>query len=85
MVTADVKGLQTRLLAGFDRKSVDVLMIISANSLSMNRVVRPSLGSLTCRCINPKESEDLHLAKEVMELIPNLSTNPMCWELEKLV
>lgn len=58
--------------AGFDRYSADAFRgyFRQLTHFEPNRAAQYGIQHYTWLCINPKEAEDLHLAREVMKLIP---------------
>ena len=79
MVTAGCEAVcEPAFWAGFDRKSVDGFYdyFCQLTEHEPRRAAKFGLPHYCWLCINPKESEDLHLAKEVMELIPQFIDKP---------
>ena len=79
MVTAGCEAVcEPAFWAGFDRKSVDGFYdyFCQLTEHEPRRAAKFGLPHYCWLCINPKESEDLHFAKEVMELIPQFIDKP---------
>jgi predicted metal-dependent TIM-barrel fold hydrolase len=64
--------------AGFDRSSVDGFYdyFCQLTEHEPKRAARFGLQHFTWICINPKESEDVKLAEEVIEIIPQFLNRP---------
>jgi predicted metal-dependent TIM-barrel fold hydrolase len=64
--------------AGFDRSSVDGFYdyFCQLTEHEPKRAARFGLQHFTWLCINPKESEDVKLAQEVIEIIPEFLKRP---------
>jgi hypothetical protein len=64
--------------AGFDRRSVDGFFdyFCQLTEHEPKRAAKFGLTHYCWLCINPKESEDLKLAREVMEIIPGFLDRP---------
>jgi predicted metal-dependent TIM-barrel fold hydrolase len=64
--------------AGFDRSSVDGFYdyFCQLTEHEPKRAARFGLHHFTWICINPKESEDVKLAEEVIEIIPQFLNRP---------
>ncbi len=62
--------------AGFDRCSADAFRSYfhQLTDFEPRRAAQYGIQHYTWLCINPKEAEDLHLAREVMKLIPEFLT-----------
>lgn len=64
--------------AGFDRSSADGFQdyFDQITLIEPQRAAKVHLAHYSWLCINPKEAEDLGLAREVMELIPDRLSRP---------
>jgi predicted metal-dependent TIM-barrel fold hydrolase len=79
MVTAGCVAVsEPAFWAGFDRSSVDGFYdyFCQLTEHEPKRAARFGLQHFTWICINPKESEDVKLAEEVIEIIPEFLERP---------
>ncbi len=79
MVTAGCRAVcEPAFWAGFDRKSADGFYdyFCQLTDYEPKRAARFGLPHYSWLCLNPKESEDLELAEDVLALIPEFLERP---------
>lgn len=79
MVTAGCQAVcEPAFWAGFDRSSVDGFhdYFCQLTDYEPKRAAKFGLPHFCWLCINPKESEDVRLAEEVISIIPQFMTRP---------
>ena len=80
LVTAGCEAIcEPAFWAGFDRGSVEGFRdyYLQLTQYEPARAAKFGIPHFTWICLNPKESEDLSLAKDVLEIIPEFLDKPI--------